>query len=98
MPESPMFLLWSPCSLPPLFLIPSGHLTSKYPEFGLPTVVQQVKNPTGIHEDAGSIPGLAQWFKDPGLLQAVVEVMDAAWIWWCYDCGVDQRLYLQFDP
>ena len=24
-------------------------------------MAQQVKNPTGIHENSGSIPGLAQW-------------------------------------
>ena len=27
---------------------------------GVPTGAQQVKNPTSIHEDAGSMPGLTQ--------------------------------------
>ena len=35
-----------------------------------------VMNPTRIHEDTGSIPGLAQRFKDLVLLRAVVWAGD----------------------
>ena len=47
-------------------------LTSiKSKTFGSSCCGTMEKNPTGIHEDLGSIPGLTQWLKDPTLLQAV---------------------------
>ena len=51
---------------------PIENLTFKkiFPS-GVPTVAQQVKNPTSIHEDVGSILGLPWWVKDPVLPQAV---------------------------
>ena len=30
-------------------------------------MAQRVKNPTSVHEDVGSVPGLAHWVKDLAL-------------------------------
>ena len=41
-----------------------------------------------VCENVGLIPGLAQWVKDPVLLQAAVQVVDVARIPHCCSCGV----------
>ena len=82
-------------SAPPPVAIFS-RLWFKAQHWGIPIVAQCLTNPTIIHEDVGSVPGLAQWVKDLAWLRAVVWVEDAAQIPLCCGWGIGRQLRLWF--
>ena len=50
----------------PEFFFPKFY-SQALESLGVPVVAQWVTNPTSIHKDAGSIPDLIHWVKDPML-------------------------------
>ena len=67
------------------FSVTPGHKTRQILKLGVPVVAQEVTNPTSIHEDVGSIPGISQWGKDLALPCGVGQGYDwdprLLWLW-----------------
>ena len=63
---------------------------------GAPIVVQRLSNLTSIHEDMGSIPGLA---KNLALPWAVIQTADTARVAWILTAGgCARQRWLSFHP
>ena len=48
-------------------IIPYPRIYFKEKMQAAPIVAQRKQNPSSIHEDAGLIPGLPQWVREPAL-------------------------------
>ena len=60
--------------------------------------LRELRTRHSVCENSGSIPGLAQWVKDPVLSQPLVQVADTGQIWCCCGFGIGWQLQLLFSP
>ena len=76
--------------------IHSGNIIRKYFYREFPLWLSGLRTQGSVYENAGLIPGPAQWVKDLALLQAAAQVTDVARI--PCGCGVGWQLQLRFHP
>ena len=57
----------------------SCQIYLKFP--GVPIMSHHVRNPTSIHEDAGSIPDHAQWLKGSSIAANCGSDVVLLWLW-----------------
>ena len=78
------------------FLIWWKSQAIKNVNLGVPIVAQWLTSPTSIHEDMGSIPGLAEWVKDLAWLWHRAATTAPIWpLAWEPPCAADVALKTQ---